>query len=95
MLKRKQTKESGSQASAPEKRFARGSPVEQLWEVKQGRTKGNKQKTEYRNREGTHERSGRRERGKPKKRKQKRSTEEATVRQKQEEGKRRNRKLSS
>ena len=51
----------------------------------QGRTKGNKQKAEYRNREGTHGKPGGRERGKPKKRKQKRSTEEATVRQKREE----------
>ena len=32
MLKRKRTKESGSQALAPEKRFKRGSPVEQLRE---------------------------------------------------------------
>ena len=32
MLKRKQTKGSGSQAPAPEKRFKRGSPVEQLRE---------------------------------------------------------------
>ena len=32
MLKRKRTKESGSQAPAPEKRFKRGSPVEQLRE---------------------------------------------------------------
>ena len=32
--------------------------------VKQGRAKGNKQKAEYRNLEGRHERSGRRERGK-------------------------------
>ena len=33
--------------------------------AKQGRTKGNKQKAEYRNREGKHERSGWTERGKP------------------------------
>ena len=32
MLKRKRTKESGSQASAPEERSERGSPVEQLRE---------------------------------------------------------------
>ena len=32
MLKRKRTKESGSQAPAPEKRFKRGSPVERLRE---------------------------------------------------------------
>ena len=53
--------------------------------AKQGRTKGNEQKAEYRNREGTHERSGGRERGKPRKRERTRSTEEATVRRRQEE----------
>ena len=53
--------------------------------AKQGRMKGNKQEAEYRNREGMHERSGRRERGKPKKRERKRSAEEATVRQNREE----------
>ena len=37
----------------------------------QGRAKGNKQEAEYRNREGTHERSGGGERGKRKKRKRK------------------------
>ena len=46
----------------------------------QGRAKGNKQKAEYRNREGMHERSGRIERGKRKKRERKTSTEVATVR---------------
>ena len=51
----------------------------------QGRAKGNKQEAEYRNREGKHERSGWRERREPKKREQKRSTEKATVRQRQEE----------
>ena len=40
---------------------------------------------EYRNREGMHGKPGRRERGKRKKRKRKTSTEEATVRRKQEE----------
>ena len=53
--------------------------------AKQGRTKGNEQKAEYRNREGRHERSGQRERGEPRKRERTRSTEEATVRRRQEE----------
>ena len=53
--------------------------------AKQGRTKGNKQKAEYRNREGMHGRPGRRERGKRKKRERTTSTEEATVRRRQEE----------
>ena len=42
-----------------------------------------------------HEKSGRKERGKRKKRKQKTGTEEAAVRQKREERKGRNRRLSS
>ena len=57
--------------------------------AKQGRAKGNKQKAEYRNREGRHERSGWRERGKRKKRERKTSTEVATVRR---NGKRREKK---
>ena len=69
--------------------------MEQLWEAKRGRAKGNKQEAEYRNREGKHERSGWRERGEPKKRKQKRGTEEAAVRQKREEREKKNRRLSS
>ena len=47
--------------------------------------KGNEQEAEYRNREGRHGKPGWRERGKPKKRERKRSTEEATVRRRQEE----------
>ena len=69
--------------------------MEQLWEAKRGRAKGNKQEAEYRNREGTHGRPGGRERGEPKKRKQKGRTEEATERRRQEERERKNRKLSS
>ena len=42
-----------------------------------------------------HGKPGRKERGKPKERKQERGTEEATVRQKREERKGRNRRLSS
>ena len=69
--------------------------MEQLWEAKRGRAKGNKQEAEYRNREGTHGRPGGRERGEPKKRKQKGRTEEATERRRQEERERKNRRLSS
>ena len=39
----------------------------------QGRAKGNKQSAEYKNLEGRHEKSGRRERGKPRKRKRNRA----------------------
>ena len=53
--------------------------------AKQGRAKRNIQEAEYRNREGTHGKPGGTERGKPKERKRERSTEEATVRRKQEE----------
>ena len=53
--------------------------------VKPGRMKGNKQEAEYENRERRHGKPGWRERGKPKKRERKRSTEEATVRRRQEE----------
>ena len=45
--------------------------------AKPGRMKGNEQKAEYENRERRHGKPGWKERGKPKKRKQKRSTEEA------------------
>ena len=63
MLKRKRTKESGSQAPAPEERSKRGSPVEQLRErIRVGR-KETISKAEYRNLEGKHEKSGWGERG--------------------------------
>ena len=43
MLKRKQTKESGSQAPAPEEKSERGSPVEQLRErSREGRKETNR-----------------------------------------------------
>ena len=43
MLKRKRTKESGSQAPAPEERSERGSPVEQLRErSREGRKETNR-----------------------------------------------------
>ena len=59
--------------------------VEQLWERSEEGRKETYRKAEYRNREGMHGKPGRRERGKPKERKQERSTEEATVRRKQGE----------
>ena len=64
MLKRKRTKGSGRKAENPEGESVREAPEEQLWEANQGRAKGNKQRAEYGNLEGRHERSGRRERGK-------------------------------
>ena len=43
MLKRKRTKESGSQAPAPERKLKRGSPVEQLRErSREGRKETNR-----------------------------------------------------
>ena len=53
------TKESEREAENLE----REAPEEQLWEANQGRAKGNKQRAEYENLEGRHERSGRGERG--------------------------------
>ena len=70
MLKRKRTKESGSQAPTPEEN-QKGITCGTAVGAKQGRTKGNKQKAKYRSREGMHERSGRIERGEPKKRERK------------------------
>ena len=47
MLKRKQTKECGSQAPAPEERSERGSPVEQLRERSREGRKETISKAEY------------------------------------------------
>ena len=63
--------------------------------AKQGRTKGNKQEAEYRNRDRMHGKPGRTERGRPKERKRERSTAEATVRRRQEERERKKQRLSS
>ena len=59
--------------------------MEQLWERSEEGRKETDRVAEYRNWEGMHGKPGRRERGKPKERKRERSTEEATVRRKQEE----------
>ena len=63
MLKWKRTKESGSQASAPEEKSERGSPVEQLRERSREGRKETISKAKYENRERMHEKSGRKERG--------------------------------
>ena len=65
MLKRKWTKESGSQAPAPEKKFERGSPVERLRERSRVGRKETNSRAEYEKREGRHGKPGREERGKP------------------------------
>ena len=67
------------------KRKRRQALVEQLWERSEEGQKETDSEAEYRNWEGMHGKPGRRERGKPKERKQERSTEEATVRRRQEE----------
>ena len=67
------------------KRKRRQALVDQLWERSEDGQKETDSEAEYRNREGMHGKPGRRERGKPKKRERKRSTEEATVRRRQEE----------
>ena len=60
-------------------------PEERPWErIREGR-KETYGEAEYQNRERMHGKPGKTERGKPKERKRERSTEEATVRRKQEE----------
>ena len=66
----------------PERRQA---PVERLWERSREERKETYSEAEYRNRERMHGKPGRKERGGPKERKRERSTEEATVRRRQEE----------
>ena len=65
MLKRKQTKGSGSQALIPEERSKREAPVERLWERNWEGRKETNSRAEYENREGRHGKPGRKERGKP------------------------------
>ena len=59
--------------------------MEQLWERSEEGRKETDSVAEYQNRERKHGKPGGEERGKPKDRKRERSTEEATVRQRQEE----------
>ena len=59
--------------------------------VKQGRTKRNEQEAKYENLGRMHEKSGRKERGRRKKRNRKTSTEEIAVRWRREERNGRNR----
>ena len=62
MLKRKRTKESGSQAPAPEKRFKRGSPVEQLRErSRAGRKETNRKLSTEIRKEGKGNQAGEKE----------------------------------
>ena len=63
-------KEGESRREGDERNRKRGeAPEERLWErIREGRKETNRE-AEYRNREGTHEKSGGRERGKPKERK--------------------------
>ena len=63
MLKRKRTRESGSQAPIPEEKSERESPVERLRERSREGRKETGRRAEYGNREKTHERSGGKERG--------------------------------
>ena len=84
MLKWKRTKESGSQAPAPEERSKRGSPVEQLWERNRvGRKETNRKLSTRTVKEGTRDQAG--GNGENRKARAERSTVKATVRQKQED----------
>ena len=59
MLKRKWTKESGGQASVPEKKFKRESPVEQLWErSREGRKETYRKQSTQNRKEGTGNQAG-------------------------------------
>ena len=59
MLNRKRTKESGSQAPIPEKKFKREAPVEQLWERNREGRKETYRKPSTQNREeGTGNQAG-------------------------------------
>ena len=85
MLKRKRTKESEPEVKNARSESRRQAPDKRLWERSREERKETNSKAEYRNRERTHGKPGGAERGKPRKRKQNRSTEEATVRRRQEE----------
>ena len=50
-MKGERTKESEPDAENTESESRKYAPEEQLWEVNQGRAKGNEQKAEYENRE--------------------------------------------
>ena len=53
MLKRKRTKESGSQAPVPEEKSKRESPVEQLWErSREGRKETNRRPSTQNRKDG-------------------------------------------
>ena len=59
MLKRKRTKESGSQAPALEERSERGSPVEQLWErSREGRKETNRKLSTKTGKKGMRDQAG-------------------------------------
>ena len=82
MLKRKRTKESGSQAPAPEGKTKRGSPVEQLRErSREGRKETIRKPSTKTGTECTGNQAG--ESGESQEAKAERRTGEATVRQKQ------------
>ena len=59
MLKRKRTKESGSQAPVPEEKSKRESPVEQLWErSREGRKETYRKPSTQNRKEGTGNQAG-------------------------------------
>ena len=68
MLKRKRTKESGSQAPIPEKKFKREAPVERLWErSREGRKETNRDPSKQKRKERTGNQPGRKWKAKGKK----------------------------
>ena len=94
LLKRKWTTGSGSQASAPEKRFERGSPVEQLRErSRAGRKETNRKPSTEIRKEGMGNQAG--EKGETEEARAETGTGKATVRRNREEKERKKQRLSS
>ena len=90
MLKRKRTKESGSQALIPEERSKREAPVERLWERSwEGRKETNRKPSTRTWKEGMRDQAG--EKGETGEAKAETGTAEATVRRKRGWRKGRNR----
>ena len=94
MLKRKRTKESGSQAPAPEEKSERGSPVEQLRErSREGRKETNRKPSTGTGKEGMRDQAG--EKGETEEARAETGTGKAAVRQNREEKERKTQRLSS
>ena len=95
VLKLKESKEEIKSCICPSSRDRKGITCGTAVGAKQERAKGNKQKAKYQNQERMNEKSDRKQWGRRKKRNRKTSTEEITVRWKQEERERKKQRPSS